>query len=168
LSNFVPRPILGLLQRAAVDGRVGADLHVVLDQQRPLLRKLRVSAGLLVAHIAEAVRAQHHSGMNDDAIAAAWFPDRARRADRCGSRSPMRTPSPITAPASMRVPAPMLRILSNHRAGPMLTPSPSFTFAPTTAAGCTPVAGSAGLSSLAARANHSRGCSASTTHFPCG
>ena len=37
--------------------------------QRSLLRELRVSAGLRVAHIAEAVRAQHRAGMNDDAVA---------------------------------------------------------------------------------------------------
>ena len=58
-----------LLQRAAVDGRVGADLHVVLNHQRPLLRKLRVRAGLRVAHIAKSVRAQHRARMNHHAIA---------------------------------------------------------------------------------------------------
>ena len=57
-----------LLQRAAVDSGVGADLHVVFNQQRPLLRKLGVSAGLLIAHIAKAIRAQHHSRMDDNAI----------------------------------------------------------------------------------------------------
>ena len=36
---------LCLLQRAAIDGRVGADLNVVFDEQRALLRKLGVRAG---------------------------------------------------------------------------------------------------------------------------
>ena len=34
-----------LAQRPAVDGRVGADLHVVFDHQRALLRELRIGAG---------------------------------------------------------------------------------------------------------------------------
>jgi len=46
--------------------------------------------------------------------------------------------------------------------GPMLTLSPSLTFAPTTADRWMPVAGIAGASSLAARANHNFGCSVST------
>src|SRR5580698_8417207 len=55
-------------QRAAINGRIGADLDVVLDRQRSLLRELRVSAGLRIAHVAEAVRTQHRPGVDHDAI----------------------------------------------------------------------------------------------------
>ena len=53
--------------RAAVDGGVGADLHVVLDDHSPDLRHLQMP---LRSHgEAEAVLADAHTGMEDDPIA---------------------------------------------------------------------------------------------------
>ena len=53
--------------RAAVDGGVGADLHVVLDDHAPDLRHLQMP---LRSHgEAEAVLADAHAGMEDDPVA---------------------------------------------------------------------------------------------------
>ena len=76
LSIFVPRPILVSLQRAAVDGGIGADLHVVFNHQGSLLRKLRIGAGLGIAHVTESVRTQHCTGVDHHAI-----PQRSSRID---------------------------------------------------------------------------------------
>ena len=56
-----------VLERAAVDAAVGADLHVVLDDDAADLRHLEVT---LAAHgEAEAVLADPHARMQDDAVA---------------------------------------------------------------------------------------------------
>ncbi len=67
--DLCPAADAGLLESASVDGGVRADLHVVFNQQRPLLRELCVGAGLGVAHVAEAVGPEHRACVNDDAIA---------------------------------------------------------------------------------------------------
>jgi hypothetical protein len=59
------------LERAAVDGRVRANLDVILDFKRANLRKLLVPASLRIAHVAKAIAAQHCASMNDHAIADA-------------------------------------------------------------------------------------------------
>src|SRR3954465_9844884 len=63
---------------AAVDGRVGADLDVVADAHRADLRDLHPAP--TVVGDAEAVGADHHAGMHDDALAegAAIVDDDAR------------------------------------------------------------------------------------------
>ena len=53
---------------AAVDGAIGANLHIVFDHQRALLRELRVRARCRIAHIAEAVRAQNYARVNSDPV----------------------------------------------------------------------------------------------------
>ena len=58
----------GFSQRPAVDGGVGADFDFVLDDQRSLLRELSVGAGGGVAHVAEAVRAEHRAGVYDHPV----------------------------------------------------------------------------------------------------
>ena len=59
----------GDVQGAAIHGRVGADLDVIFNFQPADLRKLFIPAGLLIAHVAEAVAAEHRAGVNDHAIA---------------------------------------------------------------------------------------------------
>src|SRR5215469_1038892 len=56
---------------SAIDRGVGADLDFVFDHQRALLRKLRVGARRGIAHVTEAVRAQHRAGVNYDPVAEA-------------------------------------------------------------------------------------------------
>ena len=59
----------GLLERAAVDGGVGADFDVVFDEEGSLLRELGVGAGGGVADVAEAVCTEDCAGVDDDAVA---------------------------------------------------------------------------------------------------
>src|ERR1022692_940637 len=54
----------GLVQRAAVNGAVGADLDVVADDKLADLGKLVIAAVLFIAHESEAVRAQHRACMH--------------------------------------------------------------------------------------------------------
>jgi hypothetical protein len=54
----------GLAEGGTVDGRAGADLHVVLDAHDPDLRDLVVLT-LIVGGEAEAVRADHHAAVDD-------------------------------------------------------------------------------------------------------
>ena len=70
----------GVSGRAAVDGRIGADLHVVLDDDAPHLRNLLMS--LRARQIAEAVLADTDTRMNDHAIADQRMLDRRTGADR--------------------------------------------------------------------------------------
>ena len=67
IINFGAFADHGVLQRAAVDAAVGADLHVVLDDDPADLRHLEVALG---AHgEAEPVLADPHAGMQDDPVA---------------------------------------------------------------------------------------------------
>src|SRR5579862_3480777 len=59
----------GLSEGASIDGRVGADLHIVFDDQRALLRELRIRSIRGIAHIPESVGPQDRSGMNHDTVA---------------------------------------------------------------------------------------------------
>src|SRR5262249_20842289 len=54
----------GLAQHGTIDGAVGADLHVVLDDHGPYLRNLAVR--LAVPGVTEAVVADHGARMHDD------------------------------------------------------------------------------------------------------
>jgi hypothetical protein len=54
---------------AAINGGIGADLDIVFNEQRALLRELRIRAGFRIAHVAEAVGAEHTAGVNDHTIA---------------------------------------------------------------------------------------------------
>ncbi len=91
LSILVPRADARVAERAAVDGRAGADLDVVADDDRaeradahrPCRCGLRLPSGL-------------RTGMNAEAVAA---DDGVRRRSR--TRSPRRTRSPIRAPEWM-------------------------------------------------------------------
>ena len=99
--------------RAAVDRGVGADLDVVLDDDAADLRHLQVA---LRAHgEAEAVLADAHAGMEDDAVADEGVRDGRRSAPIEQSR-PIRTCGPITAWAPITVPAPI------SACGPMTAP----------------------------------------------
>ena len=57
-----------LFERAAIDRGVRADLHIIFDDEPALLRELRVLAGRAVAHVAEAIGAEHCARMHDHAI----------------------------------------------------------------------------------------------------
>ena len=59
----------GLIESAAVDGAVGANLDVVADDEAADLRELYVASELFVAHKAEAVGAEHRAGVHDHAAA---------------------------------------------------------------------------------------------------
>ena len=68
-----------ILKSAAVDGCIGADLDVVLDDDPADLRHLEVAAG---AHgEAEAVLADPHAGMDDDPVADERVGDGRERPD---------------------------------------------------------------------------------------
>ena len=67
--DFCAAADAGFVERAAVDGGVGADLYVVFDDQASDLRGLLVASGLRVAHVAEAFTAQDGARLNDDAVA---------------------------------------------------------------------------------------------------
>src|ERR1019366_6780570 len=54
-------------QRSAINRHVGADFHVVADDDISDLRHFAVNAAVL--HVTEAVRANHRAGMNADALA---------------------------------------------------------------------------------------------------
>ena len=57
-----------LANRRPIDRRVGAQLHLVFDDDRGDLRNLLVRA-VAAAHEAVAVAADHHAVLQDDAIA---------------------------------------------------------------------------------------------------
>ena len=59
----------GFIQRAAVDGGVGSDFHVVFDYQAADLRGLLVASCLLLSDVAETFAAENRSGLDDDAVA---------------------------------------------------------------------------------------------------
>ena len=61
----------GNIERAAIDGRIGANFNVVPDFQPPDLGKLLVLACGPVADIAKAIAAQHRPGMNGSTFADA-------------------------------------------------------------------------------------------------
>src|SRR5260370_8391395 len=50
-------------ERAAVNGRVGADFHIVFDLKLPDLRKFFIPAPGLVADIAKSIAAPHASAL---------------------------------------------------------------------------------------------------------
>ena len=74
-----PLPDHGVADGAAVDGGIGADLDVVLDDDAADLRNLAVAAG--ARQIAEAILPDAHAGMDDDAVADQRMHDRRARAD---------------------------------------------------------------------------------------
>ncbi len=59
----------GFFQGPAVNGGVGSDLHVVLNDQRALLGKLGVLPGRSIADVAEAIGPQHRPGVDHHPIA---------------------------------------------------------------------------------------------------
>src|ERR1700722_19288176 len=68
IVQFCPVADAGLFQRSPVDGGVGSDLHVVLNDQGSLLRKLRVLPIRLITDIAETVCSQHRPGVYYDPV----------------------------------------------------------------------------------------------------
>ena len=60
-----------LVERAAVDGGVGADFDVVLNDEASNLWELFVASGLGVADVAESFAAQYRSSLDDDTVAKA-------------------------------------------------------------------------------------------------
>ena len=69
-----------VLDRAAIDGGVGADLAVVADQHAAVLRHLDPAAG--VHRQAETVGAEHRAGMDQHALAEADAPDQGDARDQ--------------------------------------------------------------------------------------
>lgn len=58
----------GCIQGATIDRGVGADLDVVVDFELPDLRKFFITAGRLIANVAEAIAAEHRAGVNDHSV----------------------------------------------------------------------------------------------------
>src|ERR1700688_1062764 len=58
-------PNAGFVERAAVDGCVGADLHIVFDHEAAHLRKFLIPPALRVTHISEAIAAQHRARVHN-------------------------------------------------------------------------------------------------------
>src|SRR5215475_2534832 len=65
--DLAPAADDGVAQRGAVDGGVGADLHVVGDAEAAHLGNLAMRGA--VEGVAEAIRAQHGAGVHDHAMA---------------------------------------------------------------------------------------------------
>src|SRR4051812_45247601 len=72
-------PDHGVADRSAVDGRVGADLDPILNDDTPDLRHLAVPPG--ARQVAKAVLPDTGTGMNDDAIANQRMDDGGACAD---------------------------------------------------------------------------------------
>jgi hypothetical protein len=64
----------GSIQRSSINGGVGADFDIVFNLQSSNLRKFFIAASFRVAHVAEAVAAQHGAGVNNHTISEpdAW------------------------------------------------------------------------------------------------
>src|SRR3981081_2202077 len=62
-------PNAGFVQRSAVDGGIGANLHIIFDAQPSDLGKFFIVSGLAVSDVTEAVASQHRSRMHDHAVA---------------------------------------------------------------------------------------------------
>ena len=62
-------PDSGLIEGAAIDGRIRPNFHIIFNDQLSNLRKLLVMARLAIAYVTEAIATQHRPGMYDDAIA---------------------------------------------------------------------------------------------------
>ncbi len=113
IINFGAFADNGVLKSPAVDGRVGADVDVVLDDDAAHLRHLEMP---LRAHgKAEAVLADAGPGVEDDAVADEGVHD-GRSGPMVACPRPIATRYPMTAPAAMRVPRPM------RASGPMIAP----------------------------------------------
>src|ERR1019366_6034959 len=78
-------------QRAAVDRRIGADLHIVLNDHAPNLRRLPVA--FRVEHETESVLPQSRARMNDDSIADQGMRDADMRADAAAAPNPDARPN---------------------------------------------------------------------------
>src|SRR5579872_2835370 len=71
----------GLCQGSAIDRGICADLNVIFDHQRALLRKLRVGARASIAHVTEPIGAQDRACMNHDVIpdGCSWIENSTRK-----------------------------------------------------------------------------------------
>src|SRR5579864_8181308 len=67
--DFCAAANAGDLERAAIDGGIGANLHIIFDDKPSDLRKLFVAAGFRVSDVAEAVASKHGSRMNHNPVA---------------------------------------------------------------------------------------------------
>src|SRR5579864_2210864 len=67
--DFCAAANAGDIERAAIDGRIGANLHVIFNDKPSDLRKLFVVSGFRVAYIAEAVASKYGSCVNHNPAA---------------------------------------------------------------------------------------------------
>ena len=104
----------GIAVAAAVDGRVGADLDIVLDDHPPDLRHLQVPLG--AGHEAETILSDANAGMDDDPVADQRMGDRDTGGEIDASR-PIRTPGPITVAGADHGPRPISAPAPDHGAG---------------------------------------------------
>jgi len=69
--DFCASGYAGCVQCTAINGGVGADFDVIFDFEAADLRKLFITAGRLIAHVAEAIAAEHRARVNDDSVSEA-------------------------------------------------------------------------------------------------
>src|SRR5437660_5658981 len=67
--DFCAAANAGEIERAAIDGGIRANLHVIFDDKPSDLRELFVVAGFRVSDIAEAVASKHGSSVNHNSVA---------------------------------------------------------------------------------------------------
>ena len=136
LSRREPAPITRVVQRAAVDRGVGADLHIVLEHDAAELRHAEEAARRSMRE-AEAVLADAGAGIDDHPVAEQRVAERDMRADPAVRAQhdavadrprggPMRQRGPISAPAPITASGPISALGSIAASGA------------TTADGCTP------------------------------
>ena len=118
LSIFVPAPIDRVVDAAAVDRRVRADLDVVLDDAAADMRNLEMLPVAL--HVAESVRpdarARRESSRGSPMTRAAVH---RHRRDTDGSRRRCRTPAPIDRSARRSTTeSPSAHAVADHRVRP--------------------------------------------------
>src|SRR6185503_9959723 len=113
IINFRAFADHGVLERAAVDAAVGADLHVVLDDDAADLRHLDVTLG---AHgEAETVLPHPHAGVENDPVAHEGMDDGGAGAHIRAAAD--RDPVADERACSNGGAAPDLRFPPDHRAG---------------------------------------------------
>src|SRR2546430_999149 len=68
IIDFRATPDASHIQRSSIDRGVGPDLDIVFDLQAPDLREFFILPCLFIAHITEAITAEHCTGMNHHTI----------------------------------------------------------------------------------------------------
>ena len=104
-----------LVERRAVDRRVGADLDVVLEHGDADLRHLEVAPA--ARDVAEAVGADHRAGVEHHPLPHHRCPDRGRREDGGRRRRRPAQPAPTQTNGWSTARSPIVGALAHHHVG---------------------------------------------------